>query len=105
MPGNCWTYPKLGHTNESVDHYSFSWSTESACRVLGHFNHRLSSKRGRESLDSEASRLDQDDTRLNLAEGLPSGRTSAPYDTANKASSLELRGFLQINNGQMVAPG
>ncbi len=81
------------------------WSTESECRNMGHFNHRLISKRGRESLDSEASRVDQDDTRLNLAEGLPSGRTSAPCDTATKASSLELRGFLQINNGQMVAPG
>ena len=72
---------------------------------MGHFNHRLSSKRGRESLDSEARRSGQDDTRANFADGLSSRRTSAPCDTATQVSSLELRGFIQLNNRQMPAAG
>ncbi len=40
-------------------------------------------------------------TALDCAQQLPSGRTSAPCDTATPASNLELRGLFQINNRQM----
>jgi len=41
---------------------------------------------------------DQVGAALEHVENLLSGRTSAPCDTATQASSLELRGFLQLNN-------
>jgi len=72
---------------------------------LGHFNHRLSGKRGHESFETEAGRVDQVDTAMRCAKPLPSGRTSAPCGIATQTSNLELRGFLQLNNRQMPATG
>ena len=59
-------------------------------------------KRGHESLKMKSGVQDQVGTTLNCAQQLPSGRTSAPCDTATQTSGLELCGFLQFNNRQVV---
>jgi hypothetical protein len=70
---------------------------------MGHFNHRLSRKRGCKRLERKDAGQDQAEAALNCAQRLPSGRTSAQCDTATDAINLELRGFLQLNNRQMPA--
>ena len=72
---------------------------------MGHFNHQLSSKRGCKSLKRKDPGLDQVGAALDCAQQLPSRRTSAPCDTATQTSGIELCGFLQLNDRQMLVAG
>jgi hypothetical protein len=72
---------------------------------LGDLRHRLSSKKDREGFETEVGRVEQVEIALSCAEQLPSGRSSAPCAAATQTSSLELRGFLQLNKRQMPTTG